>query len=140
MAETGGKGVDEILNSLSGPFLKASWECMARFRRFIDMTKVYMEANRRLDTGPFNRCATYMGFDLMQLTEYSGRLTQEALANSLRICHERGEATVYPITPYSISDMAKAMRQMQGGTHIGKLVLVPRDGDQVHVSHCCTQG
>lgn len=138
MAKTGGKGVDVVLNSLSGPLLKASWECMARFGRFIDMTKVDMEAGRRLDTGPFNRCATYMGFDLMQLTEYSRRLTQEALAQSLRICHERGKATVYPITPYSISDMAKAMRQMQGGTHIGKLVLVPRDGDQVHVSHYCT--
>ena len=98
-----------------------------------------MEAGQRLDMGPFNRCATYMGFDLMQLTEYSGRLTQEALAKSLRICHERFKAAVYPVTPYSISDMAKAMRQMQGGTYIGKLVLVPRDGDQVHISHYCTR-
>lgn len=135
MAKTAGKGVDVVLNSLSGPLLKASWECMARFGRFVDMTKVDMEAGRRLDTGPFNRCATYMGFDLIQLTEYSGRLTQEALAQSLRICHERAKAAVYPVTPFSISDMAKAMRQMQGGTHIGKLVLVPRDGDLVPVSH-----
>lgn len=40
MAKTGGKGVDVVLNSLSGPLLKASWECMARFGRFVDMTKV----------------------------------------------------------------------------------------------------
>ena len=127
MAKIGGKGVNLVLNSLSGPLLKASWECMARFGRFIDMTKVDMEANRRLDTGPFNHCATYMGFDLMKLTEYSCRLTQEAFPESLRICHERGKATVYSITPYSTSDMAKAMRQVQGGAHMGKLVLVPRD-------------
>ena len=139
MAKTGGKGVDVVLNSLSGPLLKASWEFMARFGRLVDITKVDMEAGRRMHRGRYKRSPTYMGFDLMQLTKYGGRLTQEALAKSLRICHERGKAAVYPVTPYSISDMAKAMHQMQGGTYIGKLVLVPRDGDQVHISHYCTR-
>lgn len=134
MAKTGGKGVDVVLNSLSGPLLKASWDCIAPYGRFVDITKLDMEAGRRLDTGPFNRSASYTGFDLVSLTDHSGHLTQEALVKSLAICLERGKPAVYPITPFSISDMDKAMRQMQGGMHVGKLVLVPRDGDQVPVS------
>ncbi|KAK9800099.1 hypothetical protein SCARD494_01892 [Seiridium cardinale] len=130
---TGGRGVDVVLNSLSGPLLKASWECVARFGRFVDISKVDMEAGRRLDTGPFKKCASYTGFDLIQFTEYNGSLTQDALVQSVQICKENGNTAMYPITPFSISDMAKAMRLMQGGTHMGKLVLVPHEGDQVPV-------
>lgn len=135
MAKSGGKGVDVVLNSLSGPLLKATWDCIARFGRFVDITKVDIEANRRLETVPFGRCATYTSFDLLQLTEYNGRLTHEALTECVRICHERGKAPLHPISPYSISEMATAMRQMQGGSHMGKLVLVPHARDKVKVSY-----
>ncbi|KAK7959439.1 Compactin diketide synthase [Apiospora aurea] len=133
MAATGGKGVDVVLNSLSGPLLKATWDCMARFGRFVDITKIDIEANRVLETAPFGRCAVYTAFDLLQLTEYCGDLTHEALVESIRIIRERSKPPIHPITPFSITDMAKAMRQMQGGAHMGKLVLVPNPGDKVNV-------
>ncbi|KAJ4296095.1 hypothetical protein N0V88_004797 [Collariella sp. IMI 366227] len=133
LAKTGGKGVDVVLNSLSGPLLKATWDCVARFGRFVDITKVDIEANRRLEMAPFGRCATYTSFDLLQQTEYSGHLTYDALLNSIRIIRQRKAPPIHPITSYSISEMATAMRQMQGGQHVGKLVLVPRPGDMVKV-------
>lgn len=134
MEKTNGKGVDVVLNSLSGPLLKASWNCIAPYGRFVDITKMDMEAGRRLDTTPFNRSASYTGFDLVSLTDHSGPLVHQALTKSLEICRGLGKPAVYPITPFSITDMDKAMRQMQGGTHVGKLVLVPGEGDQVPVS------
>lgn len=134
MAKTGGNGVDVVLNSLSGPLLKASWACIAPYGRFVDITKLDIEAGRQLDTGPFKRSASYTAFDLVSLTDHSGRLTQEALLKSLAICVERKKPAVYPITEFSISEMDKAMRQMQGGMHMGKLVLIPQPGDLVDVS------
>jgi acyl transferase domain-containing protein/NADPH:quinone reductase-like Zn-dependent oxidoreductase len=134
MAATNGEGVDVVLNSLSGPLLKATWDCVARFGRLVDITKVDIEANRHLHTAPFGRCAVYTSFDLMQLTEYRGHQTHEALVECVRIVRERHDAPVYPITSFSISDMATAMRQMQAGAHMGKLVLVPNPGDKVKVS------
>ncbi|OBT83082.1 hypothetical protein VE02_08865 [Pseudogymnoascus sp. 03VT05] len=133
MAKTNGRGVDVVLNSLSGPLLKATWDCIARFGRFVDIAKVDIEAARRLDTTPFRRCASYVSFDIIQLCEYNGQLTQETLLACLRICEERGTQPIWPIIPYSISDMDKALRQMQGGTHMGKLVLIPGNGDLVKV-------
>ncbi|KAK4034298.1 hypothetical protein C8A01DRAFT_49278 [Parachaetomium inaequale] len=132
-ARTGGNGVDVVLNSLSGPLLKATWDCMARFGRFVDISKVDMEANRRLEMAPFGRCATYTAFDLLQQTMYRGQLSHSALAHSLRIVRERQGPLMYPITPYGISDMGTAMRKMQGGAHMGKIVLVPRPWDKVGV-------
>ncbi|KAJ9316634.1 hypothetical protein DTO271D3_3141 [Paecilomyces variotii] len=138
MAATNGKGVDVVVNSLSGPMLKATWACIARFGRFIEVGKMDLEAGRHLEMTPFRRCAMYAGVDLLQLHEFNGPLTLEALTESVRICHERqlktGHKPVSPITPFSISDIEKGMRQMQGGTHMGKLILVPRAGDLVKVT------
>ena len=137
MAATNGKGVDVVLNSLSGPLLKATWDCVARFGRLVDITKVDIEANRGLETAPFGRCAVYTSFDLLQQTEYRGSLTHEALVECIRIIRERQAPPVHPITSFSITDMATAMRQMQGGAHMGKLVLVPNPGDKVNVRIPC---
>ena len=139
MTATDGKGVDVVLNSLSGSLLKATWSCIARFGRFVEIGKVDLEAARSLDMSRFSRCATYTGVDILQLNEYNGPLTREALTEIVRICHTRalngGGRPFFPIQQYSISDMEKALRQMQSGLHVGKLVLVPRDGDQVEVSY-----
>ncbi len=133
MARTQRRGVAVVLNSLAGPLLKATWECVARFGRFVEIGKMDLEAGRHLDTTPFRRCASYAGVDILQLNEYDGRLVQESLADSLRICHARGNHSVYPVAQYRVSDMEQAMRQMQAGTHVGKLVLVCGDGDPVKV-------
>lgn len=46
----------------------------------------------------------------------------------------RGKIPIFPATEYSISDMEKAMRLMQSGKHMGKLVLIPGVEDKVKVS------
>lgn len=142
MTATGGKGVDVALNSLSGSLLKATWSCIARFGRFVEIGKVDMEAARSLDMTPFTRCATYVGVDTLQLNEYNGPLAHEALAESVHICHARaraeGRSPVFPIQKYSTSNMKKAMRQIQGGSHLGKVVLIPGDEDRVNVSSSLT--
>lgn len=139
MTATNGKGVDVVLNSLAGPLLKATWSCIGRFGRFIEIGKVDIEAGRGLDTTPFGRCALYAGFDLLQLNEYHGSQIQEALTESIRICQGRlqagGSRPISPIHTYTISDMEKAMRQMQTGMHVGKLVLLPQTNSQVNVRH-----
>ncbi|KAI0877521.1 hypothetical protein GGS24DRAFT_497862 [Hypoxylon argillaceum] len=138
MALTQGKGVEVILNSLSGALLKATWGCIARFGRFIEIGKVDIEASRALDMEPFGRCATYAGFDALQLNEYDRTSTHEALVTSVSICRKRiagaqGRRPLHPIAEYPISNLEEAMRKMQGGLHTGKLVLVPRHGDLVNV-------
>ncbi|KAL2167896.1 hypothetical protein VTG60DRAFT_683 [Thermothelomyces hinnuleus] len=134
MAATGGRGVDVVLNSLSGPMLKATWSCIARFGRFVEIGKVDIEAARLMDMTPFGRCASYSGVDLLQLSEYQPMVYYEALKESVRICHERikqGKSTMCPVEVYPMSALEKAMRKMQSGGHAGKIILVPRAEDQV---------
>jgi NADPH:quinone reductase-like Zn-dependent oxidoreductase len=133
MAKTNGKGVDVVLNSLSGPLLKATWDCMAHFGRFVDIGKVDMEAARRLEMTPFSRSASIAGFDLSQYCEWKGQTVQKALKKIIHLCGEKSLKPVFPITTSSISDLETAMRRMQRGTHIGKMVLVPGPQDEIKV-------
>jgi NADPH:quinone reductase-like Zn-dependent oxidoreductase/ubiquinone/menaquinone biosynthesis C-methylase UbiE len=134
MAQTNGDGVDVILNSLAGPLLKASWECIARFGRFVEIGKVDLEASRRVDLSPLARSATLAGLDLLQYLRYQPQVVYHALQSCVQLCHaQQGVRAVHPITPYSMADMDQAMRSMQGGSHTGKLVLVPGAEDQVRV-------
>ena len=138
MTATEGNGVDVVLNSLTGPLLKATWSCIARFGRFVEIGIADIQTAKDLDMTPFGRCAMYVGVDMLQVNQHNGLLVREALAESVRICHARatdeGIRPVYPIQHYSISDMEKAMIRMQSGLHTGKLVFIPREEDKVNVS------
>lgn len=89
MAITNGKGVDVVLNSLSGALLKETWDCVARFGRFIEVGKIDLEAARRLDMTPFRQCVTFASVDIMQLREYNRPLVHRAISEGVRISHER---------------------------------------------------
>jgi NADPH:quinone reductase-like Zn-dependent oxidoreductase len=133
MAATGGKGVDVLLNCLAGPLLKAGWDCMARFGRFIEIGKVDMQNGRSLEMTAFRRCVTISGVDILSLAAYSKEVYRSALQATLKLISEGAVKTVYPLHVYGVSEMEKPLRQLQGGKHIGKFVVAPKPGEMVKV-------
>ena len=61
---TGGKGVDVVLNSLSGEVLHASWECLAAYGRFVEIGKRDLQNNAKLAMQGFERNCTFTAVDL----------------------------------------------------------------------------
>lgn len=133
MAATDGKGVDVIYNSLSGPQLKASWECLARFGRFIEIGKIDLENARRLEMSTFTKMTTFSSIDIIQLSKFKPRAFHHAFKSSIDLLAQGVVKPVAPITTYPISEMEAAMRLMQSGGHMGKIVLVPHPKDEVKV-------
>ena len=56
---THGRGVDVVLNSLSGEALRKTWECIATYGRFIEVGKKDILGNSGLDMKPFLTNATF---------------------------------------------------------------------------------
>ena len=52
MRETGGQGVDIILNSLSGELLHATWTCVAEFGTLVEIGKRDLIGGGKLDMKP----------------------------------------------------------------------------------------
>lgn len=56
---TQGRGVDVVLNSLTGDFLKERWRYIGPFGRFIAIGKLDITDSGRLEMDQFSRNATF---------------------------------------------------------------------------------
>jgi NADPH:quinone reductase-like Zn-dependent oxidoreductase len=63
MRETQDRGVDFVLNSLSGPLLHASWKCVAEFGMMLEIGKRDLLGHGQLDLRPFLGNRSYACFD-----------------------------------------------------------------------------
>ncbi len=64
MRETGGKGVDFVLNSLSGELLHESWRCVGRYGTMVELGKRDLVGAGKLEMRPFLGNRGYFGLDL----------------------------------------------------------------------------
>lgn len=64
MEATDGRGVDIILNSLTGELLDESWRLVADGGTMVEIGKKDMLARNNLSMEPFNRNATYHAVDM----------------------------------------------------------------------------
>lgn len=67
MRETEGRGVDVVLNSLSGELLHASWQCVAEFGCMIEIGKRDLRGRAQLSMDLFEANRTFVGVDLAQI-------------------------------------------------------------------------
>ncbi|KAK8039588.1 polyketide synthase PKS2 [Apiospora rasikravindrae] len=126
MRITDNKGVDVILNSLAGEALRASFNCIATFGRFVEIGKRDIFANGKLDMFPFSRSVTFAACDLYTITKLDTATTARILA--------KGEVhAAKPQTTYTFGQIEEAFRLLQQGKHIGKVVLTASAEDVVKV-------
>ncbi|RRR66478.1 MAG: SDR family NAD(P)-dependent oxidoreductase, partial [Candidatus Viridilinea halotolerans] len=117
---TGGQGVDVVLNSLNGEFIAASFAALRHGGRFVEIGKreiwsLAEAAERRPDAG-------YFPFDLLEVLASDAalgpRLWQELLGHVAA-----GRLRSLPHVCYSADAVLPALRMMQQGGHVGKLVI-----------------
>ncbi|KAI6432251.1 putative PKS-like protein biosynthetic cluster [Pyricularia oryzae] len=117
---TGKRGVDCVLNSLSGELLRASWDCVAPSGSLVELGLRDVVNNTRLDMKPFGKSISFSFFDVKDLPE----TTQAELLGTVFELVRSGRLTpVSPITTYPIDRVEEAYRTMQQGKHRGKIVL-----------------
>jgi NADPH:quinone reductase-like Zn-dependent oxidoreductase len=64
---TNGRGVDVVLNSLSGELLHASWQCVANFGIMVEIGKRDFIGKAVLEMDKFMANRRFVGFDLVLL-------------------------------------------------------------------------
>ncbi|OGM50472.1 putative polyketide synthase, partial [Aspergillus bombycis] len=131
LQQTAGKGIDIILNSLSGESLIKSWECIAPYGRFIEIGKRDILSNTKLPMIQFAKNTTFISLDLGSLAKDRPAACVSALSEILALVVEGKLQPPSPIATYGVGEMEKAFRQMQGGKHHGKLVIEMRRDDPV---------
>jgi len=120
---TGGRGVEVVLNSLTGAAIGQGLEALAEDGRFIEVGKTDIWADRSLGLGAFRKRVTFTAVDLAGVA----RTRPERMARLLRDVWDRvttGRLGPLPTTRFPFAAAADTLRTMSAGHHIGKFVLV----------------
>ncbi|KAL9618086.1 MAG: hypothetical protein Q9160_007156 [Pyrenula sp. 1 TL-2023] len=120
---TGGKGVDVILNSLSGSSLLASWECIAPYGRFIEIGKRDILSRRNLPMFQFSSNVTFSAVDLGLAGKERPELVSRCLHQVLKLFSQGALRVVHPLTIFPINQVEQAFRHLQSGKNGGKVVV-----------------
>ena len=119
---TQGRGVDVILSSLSGKGLKAFWECISPFGRFIEIGTQATESNGNLPMTRFARNTSFAAVDLAGIIRGRPKFLEELLQSMTGLIHSEDLRTAQLIHIFPISEISQALRFLQSGKTLGRLL------------------
>ncbi|ODB78622.1 type I polyketide synthase [Micromonospora chalcea] len=124
LALTDGRGVDVVLNSLTGEALTRSLGLLAPNGRFVEIGKQDIYANSHLGLRALRHNRSFLAVDLERAFAERPKLIARLFAEVLR-GFDSGEFTALPVTTYDYADAAAAFGLMAQARHTGKIVLRP---------------
>ncbi|MFB7090391.1 SDR family NAD(P)-dependent oxidoreductase [Streptomyces sp. NPDC056296] len=125
---TEGRGVDVVLNSLTGPAQSAGLGLLAHRGRFVELGKRDIYANTRLGLLPFRRNVTFAGVDVLMMMQQDPELLAEGY-RALTGMLADGALPLLPVTAHPVTEASSAFHAMASARHTGKLVLTwPTEG------------
>ena len=122
MDVTHGRGVDVVLNSLTGRFITQSVKCLAPFGRFIEIGKADIYRNNKLNLERLGENISYFVVDVDRLAAQKPELHRQIFTDVI-LLFERGDLTPLEITEYPISKLPEALKFMTRAAYRGKIVM-----------------
>ncbi|KAH8126627.1 hypothetical protein FP744_10009313 [Trichoderma asperellum] len=123
LKQTNGRGVDVILNSLSGDAFSESCSAVASFGRIVQLCERDVANNGRLGLEALQKNASLSVVNMAFLARERPALFEELLQTSFNMIQEGNLALISPITTSHASNVAQQLRVMQAGDQLGKAVF-----------------
>ncbi|CUI66711.1 type I polyketide synthase [Achromobacter kerstersii] len=127
LADTDGRGVDVVLNSLAGEAINRNLRVLKPFGRFLELGKRDFYENTRIGLRPFRNNISYFGIDADQLMNERPDLTQRLFGEMMALFRQ-GALHPLPYSVFDANDIVDAFRYMQQARQIGKIVITYRNG------------
>lgn len=113
-----GKGVDVVLNSLSGEFIPKSLSLLAPYGRFLEIGRRDIHENRKLPLRPFERSLSFFAIMIgPELPHFS------AILHELMQHFEHNHFSPLPYRTFQAQEISYAFEYMFQAKHIGKIVI-----------------
>ncbi len=120
------KGVDVVLNSLSGEALWQSFNLLAPYGRFIEIGKRDILDNQPLAMAAFGRNQTFSAVDTDIMLADNPKLFLQ-MYHEVWHLFEDGVFSAMPTKTYPASEIKEAFRDFSQAKHIGKIVVDFKD-------------
>ena len=128
MDQTGGKGVDIVLNSLAGEFIPRSMDVLAPGGRFLEIGKRDIWSLDQVRAARPD--VSYYPYDLAELLQQKPAELNAMLGQMLREV-ETDDLKPIPHTEFAVDSAAAAFRFMAQAKHIGKVVVSLQTGSRL---------
>ncbi len=119
---TGGRGVDVVLNSLSGDGIARGLEVLGTNGRFVELGKRDIYGNSRMLMGTLRKNISFFAVDIGNLPLGRPDLAADQFAEVARRL-DAGEYRPLPHQSFAAAGIDDAFRLMQHSRHVGKLVV-----------------
>ncbi|KAJ5321623.1 polyketide synthase [Penicillium brevicompactum] len=120
---TQGRGVDVILNSLTGDMLHESWRICADGGTFVEIGKKDIADRNVLSMEPFDRNCSFRAMDFSYTRDISDSLIADLLDEIFDLVNAGHVKPISPITTFSFGDIRSALAFIRSGRHMGKVVI-----------------
>ncbi|KAN0091906.1 Acyl transferase domain containing protein [Hyaloscypha variabilis] len=130
MQLTKGRGVDVVLNSLTGRLLEQGIACLAPFGRFVEIGKTDIYRNARLSLEQLGDNCSFFVVDVDRLASQQPMRHRQILDKVVNM-FARGELTPHSVTEYPITDVPGALNALSRGAVVGKLAITMPVGKDV---------
>jgi acyl transferase domain-containing protein/NADPH:quinone reductase-like Zn-dependent oxidoreductase/SAM-dependent methyltransferase/acyl carrier protein len=131
LSVTEGRGIDLVINSLSGNLLQQTWAVVADFGRFVEIGKRDFLQNSFLPMRPFDNNITFTGVDLRKMFLNRPQEHKRCLEDMADLIERKVVVPIRPVTYIPVSQIRTAMRKLQSGQNIGKIVITMNHGERV---------
>jgi fatty acid synthase len=132
MSKTKGKGVNLVLNSLTGEKLEASFRCVSDDGRFVEIGKYDLQMNKQLGMFAFLRNISFHGVTADRMLY----LMENVPRKFFKWLHENSNnGCIKPInrTVFKPTEAEHAFRYMTTGKHIGRIVIKMREEENLKI-------
>lgn len=121
MEQTKGRGVDCVLNSLSGEMLDASLDVVKPHGHFCEIGKYDLMNDTKIGIRCFAENVSYHAIDLTPMIK--DPVLRDVLFDLVQNGLEKQEIEPLPVKTFGMDRVEEALRFMSGGHHRGKVTL-----------------
>ncbi|KAF2468734.1 polyketide synthase [Lindgomyces ingoldianus] len=132
MKHTNGKGIDVVLNFLSGDMFRASCNVVATFGRFVEIGRKDLMNDALMPMEFLLKNVSFAYADLALVITENKLLAKRLLHEVFKLLSANAITTV-PVQTMPINEIETAFRTLQASKHTGKLVLTVRADQKVNI-------
>ncbi|KAI1306393.1 polyketide synthase [Xylaria venustula] len=130
---TQSRGVDLVLNCLSGDSVVASWDCVAPFGRFVELGLKGTSGNISLGVRSLGRNIRFEQFDFVYLMNNDPVRAQRIFQRAMKEVLTDDVPRRIPTLEYTFSQIREAFHDIQSRASIGRVVFEPHQEDVVSI-------